>query len=51
MDELEVKVTWRFAWALYWRMLLMGLGIAFVAWIIMLIVATVIGGSFFFPYL
>ncbi len=51
MDEIEVKVTWRFAWALYWRMLLMGLGIAFVAWLILLIVATVIGGAFLCPLL
>ena len=50
MDELEVKVTWRFAWALYWRMLLMGLGIAFVAWIIIAIVAMVIDGTVC-PYL
>jgi len=41
----EIKVTWRFAWALYWRMLLMGLGIAFVVWLILLIVAMVIGGN------
>lgn len=46
MAEMEVKVTWRFAWSLYWRMLLMGLGIACAAWIIILIVATVIGGAF-----
>jgi hypothetical protein len=50
MDEIEVKVTWRFAWALFWRMLLMYLGIAVVIWLIMLIVATVIGGTFC-PYL
>jgi len=50
MDEIEVKVTWRFAWALYWRMLLMGLGIAVVIWLIMLIVTTVIGGNIC-PYL
>jgi hypothetical protein len=50
MDEIEVKVTWRFAWALYWRMLLMGLGISVVIWLIMLIVATVIGGNIC-PYL
>jgi hypothetical protein len=42
----EIKVTWRFAWSLYWRMLLMGLGIAFLVWVIMLIVVTVIGGAF-----
>jgi hypothetical protein len=46
MDEIEVKVTWRFAWALYWRMLLMGLGIACVVWAIIAIVAMVIGGTF-----
>ncbi len=44
MDEIEVKVTWRFAWALYWRTLLMGLGIAFVIWLIMLIVVMIVGG-------
>jgi len=46
MDEIEVKVTWRFARALYWIMLLMGMGIALVIWLIMLIVASVIGGGF-----
>ncbi len=49
MDEIEVKVTWRLAWALYWRMLLMGLGIAFVIWLITLIVLMVIGETFFCP--
>jgi len=54
MDELEVKATWRFAWALYWRMLLMGMGIAFVVWVITLIVVSVIDGGFrgaFCPFL
>ncbi len=46
MDEIEVKVTWRFAWALFWRMLLMYLGIAFVVWLIIVIVVMVIGGTF-----
>ena len=41
----EFKVTWRFAWSLYWKMLLMYLGMAFVAWIIIAIEAMVIGGS------
>jgi len=50
MDEIEVKVTWHFAWALYWRMLLMGLGIALVIWVIMLIVFTTLGGPIC-PYL
>jgi hypothetical protein len=49
MDEIEVKVTWRFAWALLWRMFLMTLGIYTVILLIMLIVATVIGGVFFCP--
>ena len=51
MAEIEVKVTWRFAWALYWRMLLMGLGIACIVWIIGFIVITVTGGAAFCPFL
>jgi len=50
MDEIEVKVTWRFAWALYWRMLLMGLGIAVVIWLIILVVFMTLGGPIC-PYL
>ena len=41
----EIKVTWRFAWALLWRMFLMTLGIYAVIWIIALIVITAIGGN------
>ena len=50
MDEIEVKVTWRFAWALFWRIFLMTLGIYVVIWIIGLIVMAAIGGDFC-PYL
>jgi hypothetical protein len=50
MDEIEVKVTWRFAWSLYWRMLLMGLGIGLIAWLIMLIAFMIVGGPIC-PYL
>ena len=50
MDEIEVKVTWHFAWALFWRMLLMYMGIAFVVWLIIAIVVMVIDRTFC-PYL
>jgi len=43
MDEIEVKVTWRFAWALFWRMFLMSLGIYAVIWLIAVIVFMVMG--------
>lgn len=38
MDAIEVKVTWRLAWGLFWRMLLMSLGIYAVIIILMLII-------------
>jgi hypothetical protein len=50
MAEMEVRVTWRFAWSLFWRMLLMGLGIACIVWAIMLIVFMIAGGPIC-PYL
>ena len=27
MEEVQVKVTWRLAWSLYWRIMLISLGI------------------------
>jgi hypothetical protein len=36
MDN-EVKPTWKLAWGLWWRMVLIGLGIAVIIGVIMLI--------------
>jgi len=33
MDN-EVKPTWKLAWGLYWRMLLIGLGMSAIIWLI-----------------
>ena len=30
----EIKVTWRFAWALWWRWLVIGLGFTVIIWLI-----------------
>ena len=39
MEQVEVKVTWRLAWGLWWRIMLIGLGIyAIIALPVMLIV-------------
>jgi hypothetical protein len=37
MGEVEIKVTWRLAWSLWWRMMLISLGIWFIIWLIMVI--------------
>jgi hypothetical protein len=34
MEEIEVKVTWRLAWGLFWRWFLIQLGISIVLGII-----------------
>jgi hypothetical protein len=36
MDN-EVKPTWRLAWGLWWRWVLIGLGVGLVIWLIMFI--------------
>ena len=36
--ENEVKPTWRLAWGLWWRMVLIGLGIGTVIWLILYLV-------------
>ena len=46
----EVKVTWRLAWGLWWRMVLISLGVYAVIAIILLIIA-LIAGVAFLPYL
>jgi len=40
MDN-EVKPTWRFAWGLWWRMFLIGLGISVIIGAIMFILVKV----------
>jgi len=37
----EIKVTWRFAWGLYWRTLIIGLGMTAVIWIILFLVGII----------
>jgi len=43
----EIRVTWRFAWALWWRMMLITLGIYAVIGLIMFLVA----GAALIPFL
>jgi len=43
----EIKVTWRLAWGLYWRMLLIGLGMSLVIWLVMFILL----GAALLPFL
>jgi len=38
MDEVEVKVTWRFAWSLWWRTTLIGLGVCAVIYLILFLI-------------
>ena len=33
----EIKVTWGFAWALWWRFMLISLGVWFIIWLILFI--------------
>ncbi len=42
----EIKVTWGFAWALWWRFMLISLGVWFIVWLIMVIVALALGAAF-----
>jgi len=39
----EVNVTWRFAWSLWWRMMLITLGLYSVIGIIAFIIALIVG--------
>ena len=34
----EIKVTWKLAWGLWWRMTLIGLGVSFIIWLILFLV-------------
>ncbi len=47
MDQMEVKVTWRLAWGLFWRWFLIQLGIGVIIWIIMFFV----GAAFLIPFM
>jgi hypothetical protein len=47
MDEVEVKATWRLTWGLYWRMLLIGLGITVILWLIIFLTV----GATLLPFL
>jgi len=47
MEEMEVKVTWRLAWGLFWRWFLIQLGITAIIWLIMFIV----GFALFAPFM
>ena len=47
MDKTEVKPTWQLAWGLYWRMLLIGLGMWVVVWLITFLAV----GAAFLPFL
>ncbi len=42
----EIKVTWRLAWGLWWRMALIGLGVSFIIWLILFLMFLVIGVAF-----
>jgi hypothetical protein len=47
MDKVEVKVTWRLAWGLWWRMLLIGLGL----YAIIAVIALIVGAAAIIPFL
>ncbi len=48
MDN-EVKPTWKLAWGLYWRILLIGLGMSLIIWLIIgLVGASCVG--WFLPW-
>lgn len=47
MEEVKVKVTWGLAWALFWRMMLIELGISAVIGII----AFIAGAAALIPFL
>jgi hypothetical protein len=42
MEEVEIKVTWRLVWSLFWRWLLISWAIGLVIWLIILIVGTAV---------
>lgn len=48
MDKVEVKVTWSLAWSLWWRQMLIGLGVMAIIYIpiILILLALGIMGSF-----
>ncbi len=47
MDKVEVKVTWGLAWALFWRMMLISLGVYAVIAIPIILIA---GAAAFIPF-
>jgi len=34
----EIRATWRLAWGLYWRFLLIGFGMTLVIWLILFLI-------------
>jgi hypothetical protein len=44
--ENEIKPTWRLAWGLWWRMVLIGLGIGAIIWLILYLVDITLTPSF-----
>jgi len=47
MEQMEVKVTWRLAWGLFWRWFLIQLGIGAIMWLIFFLVF----GALFIPFM
>jgi len=47
--KVEIKVTWGFAWALYWRWMLFGIAFAAIFYAIAIIVILAGGFSLDFP--
>ena len=43
----EIKVTWRFAWSLWWRMMLITLGI----YAVIIIIAFIAGAAALLPFI
>jgi len=43
----EIKVTWRLAWGLWWRMMLISLGI----YVIIGVIVFIVGAAAFIPFL
>ena len=43
----EIKVTWRFAWSLWWRMMLITLGI----YAVIIIIALIAGAAALLPFI
>ena len=42
----EIKVTWGLVWAIWWRFALISLGVWFIVWLIVIIVAFALGTAF-----